>query len=153
MAVVLPLLVSLGICALVFPAVKPNVIYNHYFAFGHESMGSALFHTHPLVYTLLYLGIDFVFSGLFACLSLTTAFFFRQRLAPLVVPFLLLIGADLLRTFFLYISYVEVSPLLLMHPMPVVNATKAVVLLGWLLVFTALSVPVVYAKGRRYEIL
>lgn len=152
-AVVLPLLVSLGICALVFPAVKPNVIYNHYFAFGHESMGSALFHTHPLVYTLLYLGIDFVFSGLFACLSLTTAFFFRQRLAPLVVPFLLLIGADLLRTFFLYISYVEVSPLLLMHPMPVVNATKAVVLLGWLLVFTALSVPVVYAKGRRYEIL
>lgn len=74
-AVVLPLLVSLGICALVFPAVKPNVIYNQYFAFGHESMGSALFHTHPLVYTLLYLGIDFVFSGLFACLSLTTAFF------------------------------------------------------------------------------
>lgn len=66
---------------------------------------------------------------------------------------IILIGADLLRTFFLYISYVEVSPLLLMHPMPVVNATKAVVLLGWLLVFTALSVPIVYAKGRRYEIL
>ena len=47
----------------------------------------------------------------------------------------------------------KVSPLLLMHPMPVVNATKAVILLGWLLVFTALSVPIVYAKGRRYEIL
>lgn len=152
-AVVLPLLLSLGVCALFFPAVKPNVIYNQYFAFSHESMGAALFHTHPLMYTLLYLLIDFIFSGLFACLALSTAFFFKQRMAPFVVPFLLLIGADLFRSFFLYISYVEVSPLLLMHPLPVVNATKAIVLLLWFLVFSVLTIPILVVKGLHYEIL
>lgn len=152
-AVVIPQVLSLMINSLVFPAVKPSVLYDQYFGFSHESMMAALAHTHPMIYTIIYLCIDFVFSGLYACLSISASFFFRQRLAPLVVPFLILTGADMLQTLLLYISYIEISPLLLMHAIPIANFTKAIVLLGWFLIWNVMTILVLFQKGKRYEIL
>lgn len=152
-AIVGPLILSLLVCSFVFPAVKPDVIYDMYYSLHHGSMLSALGYEHPMIHVAIYLCIDFVFSGLFACISISVSFFFKQRLAPLVVPFLILMGADLMRTLFLYISYVEVSPLLLMHPIPVANSTKAIVMLGWFFFFSIITIFVVFWKGKRYEIL
>ena len=131
--IVLPQTVSLLICAAVFPAVKPNVIYHQYLALHHW--------------------IDFVFAGLFACLAISAAFFFRSRLAVIAVPFLALLGSDMARSLLGHISYVEISPLKFLHAIPFENYTKTPVVLLWLLLKNLLTVPVILGKGCRYEVL
>ncbi len=152
LAVVIPLAASFLFGFLIFPAAKPNVIYNQYFPFGHANMLAGLVHTHPLLYMLLYLGIDFVFAGLFACLSVSSVFFFRQRLASIILPFLFLLGCDMLRNFGAYVTYVEISPMKLMRAVPLVNFTKGPVLLGWLCLFVLLTLPLILYRGCKHEI-
>ncbi len=152
LAVTIPLAASLFFCFLIFPAAKPNVIYDQYFPFTHSSMLAGLVYSHPLLYMLLYLGIDFVFAGLFACLSISSVFFFRQRLASVVLPFLFVLGCDMLRSFGTYVSYVEISPMRLMHAVPTANFIKAPVLLGWLCLFVLLTLPLILYRGCKHEI-
>lgn len=151
-AILIPLLFSFLLISLFVPAMKPNVIYDMYFPFVHGSLFSALVYEHPLIFTGIYLCIDFVFAGLFACLPVAMTFFSRNQVAVLVAPFLFVQGCALLRNFLLYISYVEISPIFLLHPIPVMNAVKAPVLLGWFLFFTLISVPVILKRGRSFEI-
>lgn len=151
--IVLPQTVSLLICAAVFPAVKPNVIYHQYLALHHWSMLGRLGNEHPLLFVLAFLGIDFVFAGLFACLAISAAFFFRSRLAVIAVPFLALLGSDMSRSLLGHISYVEISPLKFLHAIPFENYTKTPVVLLWLLLLNLLTVPVILGKGCRYEVL
>ena len=152
-AIVIPSAISLLLCAMVFPAAKPNVIYDQYFQLGHENMLAGLGNTHPLIYMLFYLFIDFVYAGLYACLSIVVVFFFKQRFSSVIIPFLFALGCDSLRSFLAYISYVEISPLLLTHDMPVAYFIKAPVLFAWICFFSAVSIPIIFVKGRKYEII
>lgn len=152
LALVLPQLFSFLFSALFFPAVQPNILYNMYLPIDHGSMLSGLFYVHPMAYLAVLMAINFVFGGLFAWLSMAAAFFTRSRVAAIIVPFLLLLLADAAKSFLYYISYIEISPLNILHPMTPVNVIKGWVVLIWIAVLAAATVPIVLIKGCRREI-
>lgn len=87
LAVITPLLLNLYLTAMVLPSITPEVSAREYPIFD-LSMWSGLFYTHPYIYTLLYLLIDFVFFGLIATIGLTVSHTIENRFAVLLAPFL-----------------------------------------------------------------
>lgn len=152
MLLVLPQLFSIFITALYIPAIKVSVIYSPYTAIIHGDMFSELFYTHPLAYIMAVLAVDFVFGGLFAWMSLATAFFVQSRIAAVIVPFLLLLLSDSAKSFFYYISYIEISPLNFLHPMSSPNYVKGWVVIIWIFLLSVTSSSIVLIRGCKREI-
>ena len=86
-AVTLPLLFDFFLTGWTLPLIVPEVT-----AFKTnlqaQSMGGELFFSWPVVYVLLYLLIDFVFSGLYAVLAMYAGNVFSNRFAALLTPLL-----------------------------------------------------------------
>lgn len=148
----LPQVFSLLATALFIPAVKPNVLYYIYYPITHGAMLSGLFYAHPLLYVAAILLMDFLFGGLYTWLSMATALWTKNRLHCVMVPFLVVLAGDMARNLILYISYLEISPLILLHPMAPTNIVKGWVVLAWMGLFLLASVPILLGKGTRYEI-
>lgn len=149
---VLPQLFSILITALYIPAIKPSVIYSPYTAIIHGDMFSELFYTHPFGYIMVVLAIDLVFGGLFAWFSLATAFFTTSRLITVLTPFLLLLLADSAKSCLYYISYIEISPLNLLHPMSAPNYVKGWVIIIWIILLAILTSSIIMNRGCKREI-
>ncbi len=152
MILLLPQLFSILLTALYIPAIKPSVIYSLYTALTHGDMFAGLFYAHPLGYLMAVLAIDFVFGGLFAWISLAAAFFVRSCLVAVIVPYLLLLLADSAKTCLYYISYVEISPLNLLHPMSAPNYVKGWVVALWIVVLAVGTLSVILVRGCRREL-
>lgn len=148
----LPQVLSLLLTALFIPAVKPNVLYYIYYPIAHGAMLSGLFYNHPLCYIGVVLLIDFIFGGLYTWLSMAAALLTNHRLGCMIAPFLVVLLGDMARNLILYVSYLEISPLILLHPMSPTNIVKAWVVLAWMGIFLLASVPILLGKGMRYEI-
>ncbi len=110
-AVAITLLFSLVVTAALVPAITPHPYNNMYYWVSHGDLFSSIAFTHPLVYALMYIAIDFIFAGLFACLSLVVALYSEKQIAALVIPYLVVILCDAARNFLNYICYIEMSPL------------------------------------------
>lgn len=151
-AICIPLLTSLFFIALFIPAVSPDVIYNMYYPMRHGTLWANLFYTHPLVFSLLYIGVDFVFAGLFACLPISAAFLFSNRYSAMLIPYFFVLLCHSLRNFLRYISYVEISPLYILHPTVVSNYVKGGVVVFWLVFFFLLTFPLAFIRGTKNEI-
>ena len=149
---VLPQLLSVLLTALYIPAIKASVIYSQYTAVFHGDLFAKLFYTRPPAYLMTVLAIDFVFGGLFAWLSLAAAFFTRSRPAAVAVPVLLIWLADSAKTCLYYISYIEISPLNLLHPMSAPNYVKGWVVFLWIAFLAVLTSSIVLIRGCRREI-
>lgn len=152
LVVLIPLALSLLLTALFIPAVKPNVVYDLYFQFQHGNFLSEIVYQHPLIVALIYLLIDFVFGGLFACLSITASFFLKSSTAVLVVPYIVTLCFDSAQMFLAYMSTVSISPIKILHYTPVVGDIKAFVLFGWMGIFFLATIPFVLYRGCRHEI-
>lgn len=150
---VLPQSISLLLTALYIPAVQPDSIYSMYTPVMHGDMFAWIFYMYPLLYILLLLLINFLFGGLFAWLSLAAAFFTPVRSAAVILPFLLLLAADSAKTLLYYISYIEISPLNLLHPLSAPNYVKLWVVFLWMAVLGSVSIFVIAGRGDKYEIL
>ena len=57
-------------------------------------MWAELYFSHPYLYCILYILLDGIYAGLIASLSTALAFFFKNRVAVVLSPFLLLLLAD-----------------------------------------------------------
>lgn len=151
-AVTAALLFSLGITAALVPATLTRPYDNMYYWVSHGDIFSALAFSHPLIYALIYILIDFVFAGLFACLPLVVALHNENRVASLIIPYIVLILCDSARQCLNYISYIEISPLNLMRSLPPENAAKSYVVIAWFAVFAAVSLIFGLRKGEKREI-
>lgn len=147
-----PQLASILLTALFIPAVQPKILYFTYYPIAHGAMLSGLFYTRPALYLAVILGMDVVFGGLYAWLSMTVALLTGKRMSAIVIPFLLLLAGDMAKNLILYISYLEISPLVILHPLSPTNIVKGWVVLAWMGILLAASVPVLLWKGARYEI-
>lgn len=148
----MPQLLSLLLTALFIPAVVPNILYHIYYPIEHGAMLSGLFYSHPMLYIAIVLGMDFVFGGLYAWLSMTVAILTRNRMSAIIIPFLLLLAGDMARTLILYISFLEISPLMILHPLSPSNIVKGWIVFAWMGILLVASVPILLYKGGRYEI-
>lgn len=86
--VIIPLLLSILLCAATSPSILSQAATGTASIFP-TSMWSSLYYTHPLVYTFLYLIIDFVYGGLFAAFATSLGSVTRNRFLPLIFPFIL----------------------------------------------------------------
>lgn len=78
----------------------PQVVASLWFI-GETSMWSSLFYSHPLLYILAFMLINFIFAGLYAVFGLTVSHFVRYRfivyLTPLIIHIFLYSIADLIQ--------------------------------------------------------
>ncbi len=146
------LILNVLIVALFLPAIPPRVMYNYFYPVMHGNILSSMAYQKPLLFIFCYIGIDAVFGGLFACLPLSAAFVFEKPLAAVIVPYLFVLICDTLRNFLLYINYIEISPLLLMHAVSIANESRWHVVLIWYGVFAFLGIPYGIYRGLKYEI-
>ncbi len=144
---------SVLVVALFLPAVPPKVINSMYYPVLHGDIFSVMAYSKPMLFIICYIGLDFVFGGLFACLPVAASFIVRKPVYAILSSYLLVIACSLLRNFFLYLCYIEVSPIYLMRAVPVSNSSRIWVMALWFAFYFLLTVPFTVFKGERYEIL
>lgn len=97
MAVVLPLVLNL-LCALVLlPNLEPPVILR---LNGINPLNTfyQVYFSHPLLYILIFLCIDFLLGGIFACVCLAASFISDYQIIVLLCPFFLQLGIHIVLT-------------------------------------------------------
>lgn len=86
-AVVTPLVLSILLTAMKFPALKPETIWD--MEPSMKGIGYTLYFTHPMLYVLLFLLINFVFAGGLASIALLFGFYSEHRIFVSILPFAL----------------------------------------------------------------
>ena len=84
-AVVAPLLLNLVLSSMFMPAFIPD--NGTVGTISPTTMAYEVFFTHPLVYVLMFIVIDFIFAGVIATLSLSYTYFTEHRFGVMIVPF------------------------------------------------------------------
>ncbi len=149
-AVSIPLLASLALTAAVVPGLTP-LPYASFDAIGSGDVFSAYYYTRPLLYALIFIGVDFVFGGLFACLALPVALRSEKRVAALAVPYIFLLLADAAKGFLLNINYLEISPLDILSACRY-GATRSWIYGVWLVVLVGANLALGLWKGGKRDI-
>ena len=83
--VVAPLLLNLVLSSMFMPAFIPD--NGTVGTISPTTMAYEVFFTHPLVYVLMFIVIDFIFAGVMATLSLSYTYFTEHRFGVMIVPF------------------------------------------------------------------
>lgn len=90
LVVSIPIILNFVLCAYMVPSYLPDVSEIIYFGVFTESLWSDIFYNQPFMYVLLYTGLIFLFSGLWATATSFLALFFKNRIGLMVVPYLFL---------------------------------------------------------------
>lgn len=110
-AFVVPLLVSLGVCAVLFPSLQPwpSTTYSTVSAF---SAFYEVFYTHPYLYILIYLILDFIYAGIMAVTALAASSFTDYKFMVLITPFIIYIFIFSMCNLF---EHLECSPVYMLN--------------------------------------
>ncbi|MGE8204971.1 hypothetical protein ACQKP0_10435 [Heyndrickxia sp. NPDC080065] len=88
--ITIPLLVNIYLAFMILPNVKPDPVVNSRMSLDFmNSFFPELYYSHPLIHMLFYVVLAFLFSGMFATISLSISFFVKNRFFILVSGFLL----------------------------------------------------------------
>lgn len=93
-AVVFPMLLSFMVSSAFLPSMLPEPSYIFTNIYPVYKWADLLF-VHPFLYTLLYMGITFLFSGLIACMTLFITYFSNKNFLVLIFPFFIYIFSSL----------------------------------------------------------
>lgn len=153
LAVMLPLLLNFLIVAMAIPTRTPALNYEMYYGVEHGTMWSQLFYTAPMLYDVLYFLLNFLFCGLLAVLGMATAYFTRNQIAVLLVPFFVSLVLEYATVIFDWTGTgMALSPLSFLHATPLHNYNVWwVILLEGILLFLLSSVTTVI-RGKYHEI-
>ena len=83
--VVAPLLLNLVLSSMFMPAFIPD--NGTVGTISPTTMAYEVFFTHPLIYVLMLIVIDFIFAGVIATLALSYTYFTEHRFGVMIVPF------------------------------------------------------------------
>ena len=84
-AVVAPLLLNLVLSSMFMPAFIPD--NGTVGTISPTTMAYEVFFTHPLIYVLMLIVIDFIFAGVIATFALSYTYFTEHRFGVMIVPF------------------------------------------------------------------
>lgn len=84
--VMFPLILNLLLSAMTLPALAPQPSTGFFFL-SDRNMGASLYLTHPWIYSILYILLDGIFGGFFACISLAGTRFVSGRFVVTILPF------------------------------------------------------------------
>lgn len=86
MTIAVPLLLSLFLTAAFEPAVIPEP--NTSLTLPDNIMWNSIYFNKPLLYSFMYIFLDAVFAGLWACLAISISYFVINRFIVLIAPFI-----------------------------------------------------------------
>jgi hypothetical protein len=87
--IAVPLVADLLLCALFFPAIDPDAFTRTFPIFPSDNFMGNLFIVKPLLYTFIYIFLDFFLSGFIGCLCLPLSLVLINKYLVLVAPFLI----------------------------------------------------------------
>lgn len=153
LAVTVPVLINLIICAMYLPAVRPDIFYDINYGVYMPSMFSEIFYRTPLLYVLLRVLIVFLYSGGAAVISFTLAFIVPNRIAVVLLPFIICIGLHYTGSLMLPGSFnIELSPIYIVGSNGIRFRRLWVVLLEPI-VSILISLTVCLYKGKKEDVL
>ena len=104
LAVILPLALNL-LCALeLLPNLVPQSVLPHNLICAANLFYQVYF-SHPILYTVIFLCIDFVMGGIWACTALACSFLSDYKIVAAVCPFFLQLGIHVICTMLNAIDY------------------------------------------------
>ena len=149
LVILLPLILNFILVAMFVPAILPEAHYTMYYGVDYGTMWSVVFYKWPLLYDILYMLLDFVFAGLFACMSLSCAVFLKNRIAITIVPYFVIMVLHYSRTFCYYKFFREISPLNFLAAGSVENVTAWWIVLLEGVVFFLVPAILLYIADKR----
>lgn len=150
--VTVPLITNILLVAMFIPAIKPDVCYDIYYGVLPPDLWSNLFYTNPLLYLVLYLMLNFVFSGIFATFSLAISFRLKHKIAVMLFPFFLLLILHYAKDLFPDALQFEISPLNFLHASTIGEIKNPIVILVEFCLFLIYTV-VVLIKREKIDVL
>lgn len=148
--VLVPLLLDFGVLSMILPSIRGDSIYP-YGVIGEPCMWSNIYFEHPLLYVIMYILLDALFAGLIASISTASAFFIKQKLAVILLPFFIMLFLDYLNMAVILIS--EFSPMKFLRALPTAFDRYWWVVLLETVILLAGTLGVVLWRERKYEIL
>ena len=111
-SVVLPMLMNFLTVACFIPMRMPEASEDMYYGVFGGSLWAEIFYTCPILYVLLYLVLDFVFAGLWATVSLSVAYFVKNKATAIFGPYLFLLFFHFVTSvLFVWDLRVDVTPI------------------------------------------
>lgn len=145
-AVTLPLLLNLAVGMVLLPNLVPSVILPHN-GINARNVFCTIYFSKPLLYILIFLCIDFLLGGIWACVALAASFISDYRIVVMISPFFLQLGIHVICTILNKIEYSSVyfaqSGYGLFH---------AWVLLGYLFVGSIVTWIIFRKKGEKEDV-
>ena len=152
-AITIPLLLNLMVTMATFPSVFPD-INAPVFMMSSSCMWASMFYSAPYGYIFSYLLLDFVFSGLFATISLVAGLWMHHHLGVLLAPFLFFLIIYFTINFMsIYFQFLNtLNPGAFLNPTPVIDGiTLAPILMEMVLLF-CFTFFVYVREGIRREV-
>jgi len=146
LVITIPVIVNFIILACVFPFYVPDVMESIYHGVFLESIWSDLYYTMPFAYFALYWTVVFVFSGLWAAFVSAVSHFLKNRVALLIVPYLLLQGLyylDYSVFVSLFDAHVDITPFVYLRS---AGDANILLIIGEFLILFCFVLSVVKAK-------
>lgn len=85
---ILPMVINFLLTAMVLPAVIPQACTGYFPIFSYSMLGN-LFYSHPYIYLMIYMIINFVFLGLLSTLALVAAYICDNLFTTILSPFIM----------------------------------------------------------------
>ncbi len=143
-AISVPLIVNYIILILRCPNIKPNAILGPN-TILYTQLFSNVFYKHPTLYIALWIGIYFMYSGLFASIGLSLSTLIRKKNIALFLPFILSIVVELIVEIFDKLSY---------NPVNFLNMNlyqSFTIIIGEFLILSMISFTLFFVGGKRSE--
>lgn len=155
LAMTTPMLINFMMTALFFPAIKPVVSYDTMYGVFGYSLFSELYYTHPFVYVVLYLILDFIFCGSLTCLTMISAKYIKHKWVNCIFPFLVCMIINLCSNFFISTSKqnYEISPFYFLRPAESAYPAKLSIILIMLFGIILFTIIYNWITGRKNEFL
>ena len=149
LVILIPLVFNFLMVAMFVPAVQPDAHYTIYYAVDYGTMWSSLFYHAPLLYDILYILLDFLFAGLFACMSMACALILKNKIAVMILPYFIILALHYARTFCYYRIYQEISPLNYLAASSVENVTTWWIVLIEAVLFAIIPIGIIKVIGKQ----
>lgn len=154
-AMAAPMIFNFMLTAAFIPAICPLVEYDTAYGVFVGSLMSTLYYTKPLLYVMAYILVDFVYCGIFACITMALATFIKQKWIVVIAPFFVALAIDF-STKYIYTSsdviYYQVSPFYFLRGIETGYAAAWYIIIGQALAIFVITALIGIVLESRHEV-
>lgn len=149
----MPMLMNFLTVACFIPMRMPEASEDMYYGVFGGSLWAEIFYTCPILYVLLYLVLDFVFAGLWATVSLSVAYFVKNKATAIFGPYLFLLFFHFVTSvLFVWDLRVDVTPINFIRATEITYPSNIWIILAELALLVVLDIFVLY-RGEVKDVL